>query len=282
MATLKCITGALSMNATALKTAEIKLGTRLRTNEILTVHSGRRGHSSYGGTSFIAIASEPACRQRHALLELTVAGIAFAFYSPAERALVDYQVHAYTLTTSKSKAAASFIASYSSRNDLLLLVFTSFNLRIESSPELLSALEACGGSTMLHSLATSSSGQINANYALVARCSDRPRAGYSANLGLEVSDSLSADIEIDVDEYYFFANGESKAGINFTYDPGMTPSLIAMSRSYGTTAGGTTLVLNITGIPSFTMHNLSVSLGGVTCAVRDSEIKTYRGLSLCR
>lgn len=282
MATLKCVTGALSMNVTELKTAEVKLGTRLRTNEILTIHSGRKGHPSYGGTSFIAIASEPACRQRHVLLELTVAGIAFAFYSPAERMLVDHQVHTYTLTTSKSKIAASFIASYSSRTDLLLLVITSFNLRMESSPELLGALKACGGSTMLHSLGPSSGGQINANYALVARCSDRPRAGYSANLGLEVFDSLSADIEINIDEYYFFPNGESKAAVNFTYDPSMTPSLIAMSRTHGTTAGGTTVILNITGTPSFTTHNVSVSLGGVTCAVRDSEIGTYRGLNLCR
>lgn len=284
-ATLQCRTGALPNNVTELVSAEAKIGTRLRTNERLVLHSGRKGYSSYGDKSFIAVSTEPYCRSRKLLLELTSAGIAFAFYSPSKRDLVDYQTYTYTLTTSRSKAAADFIASYASRDDLLLVVITSYNLFLESTSELLSAIKTCGGSSLLHSLPSSSGNYLYGNYALVARCTDQngaqPLAGYSANLGLEVSNDYAADIEIDVDDYFFFTNGMYKTGFNFTYDPALTPVVFAMSRLNGTTAGGTTLSLNVSNLPTHLQSNVSVTLGGVKCATTYADIGSYRGLHLC-
>lgn len=282
---LSCVTGALDENVTERMSAEPKVGTRLRPGSShLVLHSGRNGGSAaYGGPSFIAVSYEKSCRFRSPLLQLSSTGIAFAFYAPATRSLVDsLKVQSWRITASKSEEAAHFIRGYSHREDLLLVIITAYNLRVDSSPgDLLAAIEACGGSNMMFQRAATGNSYLRGNYALVARCSDQPAAGHWANLGLEVSSDTAADINVDVGSNFFFENGRSKSPFNFTYDPGLTPYVVAMSRLNGTTAGGTTLRLNVTNLPGDLVGNVSVTLGGVTCATRYNEVGSYRGLHLC-
>lgn len=60
----------------------------------------------------------------------------------------------------------------------------------------------------------------------------------------------------------------------YNYDPAMTPVVTGMNRNYGSSAGGTRVYL--TG-ERLAADDVSVELCGVTCALRVSEIGSYKG-----
>ena len=57
--------------------------------------------------------------------------------------------------------------------------------------------------------------------------------------------------------------------------------LESLSRYNGTTAGGTTLKLNVSGISEALAQNLTVTLGGIPCALHYDDITSYRDQHLC-
>ena len=91
------------------------------------------------------------------------------------------------------------------------------------------------------------------------------------------------EMEVDIDSKFELYNGDAHARFNFTYAPELTPTLQSVSRLNGTTAGGTTLKLNVTGIRKglATVENTTVTLGGVLCAIQLSDVATYRDQHLC-
>ena len=71
---------------------------------------------------------------------------------------------------------------------------------------------------------------------------------------------------------------------SYNYRTDKTPVVTGISRSNGTTAGGTTVLLfgyNLGSSDTTGTTNVSVTLGGVLCATRREDVSSYRGKSLC-
>jgi hypothetical protein len=95
---------------------------------------------------------------------------------------------------------------------------------------------------------------------------------------------LTACAEVDLVDYFDFgddarAEGE---GQNFTYDAELTPAVLSISRTNGTTAGGTVVKLNVTGFGAVaTLADVTVTIAGVVCSTTTDEVGDYRGQNLC-
>jgi len=297
---ISCATGALEDNVTALASARVAVRTRFRSNERVTIHAGDSDGSNSGGLSFVYATNDVGCGFRNELWYESWQGVLFAFYDAKARAF-EASLFQSDLSVAQSEEAAAFIESYERRDDLVLLVVTSRWFRMSEEHTLRDAVKRCGGSDALFKLAASSWGWVYGDYVLIGQCGKG--AGWSASKGLEGSSEEGVTIDVDLDAFFSIPNGEATMLQNFTYDPKLSPTLTALSRFNGTTAGGTTLEINMTGIETCvdrctvpgpnlapragiakglaTTGNVSVTLGGVTCAVKYSEIGSYRDQHLC-
>ena len=167
--------------------------------------------------------------------------------------------------------------------DYILVVATRQWRWQVASPELTTALRACGASSALNGLPDYDGQWLNKPYLLVAQCGS---GVASAERGLELvgesGDSLA--LEVDLAEHFFFGDGVAHAAAslaNYTYDLALTPRVLSISRLNGTTAGGTTVELNVTGIARVPAGRVVVRLAGIVCATTYDEIGEYRGQHLC-
>ena len=87
-----------------------------------------------------------------------------------------------------------------------------------------------------------------------------------------------AFVGTDPFDYFDFDLPSASTPLLYTYDESLTPYVEWMSRSNGTTAGGTTVQLRGSG---FVANSTSVTLAEITCAVNYDQVGTYRGLHLC-
>ena len=111
------------------------------------------------------------------------------------------------------------------------------------------ALKRCGATSALHKLTADRTNSINGQYILVSQCGKG--VAWASQHGLEASavdTGTALEMEVDIDSKFELYNGDAHARFNFTYAPELTPTLQSVSRLNGTTAGGTTLKLNVTGI----------------------------------
>ena len=275
--TLTCVTGPLPANATYVNgvSARPRVRTRLRTGTTLVVRTGTSG--------FVATQSEAGCRFA------TTCGrrayrIFIGFYNAKTRSLEDYYDKNH-LTVANADGAADFIESYEARDDLIFVVFTTYRYEyLEWEPRLPAALKRCGATSALHKLTADRTNSINGQYILVSQCGKG--VAWASQHGLEASavdTGTALEMEVDIDSKFELYNGDAHARFNFTYAPELTPTLQSVSRLNGTTAGGTTLKLNVTGIRKglATVENTTVTLGGVLCAIQLSDVATYRDQHLC-
>ena len=275
--TLTCVTGPLPANATYVNgvSARPRVRTRLRTGTTLVVRTGTNG--------FVATQSEAGCRFRDDLWS-TSHRIFIGFYNAKTRSLEDYYDKNH-LTVANSEGAADFIESYEARDDLIFVVFTTYRYEyLEWEPRLPAALKRCGATSALHKLTADRTTSINGHYILVSQCGKG--VAWASQHGLEASATATGtvlEMEVDIDSKFELYNGDAHARFNFTYEPELTPTLQSVSRLNGTTAGGTTLRLNVTGIRKglATVENTTVTLGGVLCAIQLSDVATYRDQHLC-
>ena len=150
------------------------------------------------------------------------------------------------------------------------------------------ALEECGGSSMLNMLPEYDGDSHQFPYILVGQCGKGLGSGWSAARGLEIDGDewANIDLEVDLAEYFEFGDGTSDdgGGTNYTYDPDLTTRVLSISRTNGTTAGGTTVQLNVTGlsrVKSISPSDVVVRLAGRVCATTTDEVGEYRSLNLC-
>ena len=110
--------GPLPANATYVNgvSARPRVRTRLRTGTTLVVRTGTSG--------FVATQSEAGCRFRDDLWS-TAYRIFIGFYNAKTRSLEDYYDKNH-LTVANADGAADFIESYEARDDLILVVFTTY------------------------------------------------------------------------------------------------------------------------------------------------------------
>mgnify|MGYP003307879992 FL=1 len=227
--------------------------------------------------------SEAGCRFRDDLWS-TAYRIFIGFYNAKTRSLEDYYDKNH-LTVANSEGAADFIESYEARDDLIFVVFTTYRYEyLEWEPRLPAALKRCGATSALHKLTADRVTSINGHYILVSQCGKG--VAWASQHGLEASATATGtalEMEVDIDSKFELYNGDAHARFNFTYAPELTPTLQSVSRLNGTTAGGTTLKLNVTGIREglATVENTTVTLGGVLCAIQLSDVATYRDQHLC-
>ena len=121
-------------------------------------------------------------------------------------------------------------------------------------------------------------------YVLAGKCN--APAGWSVERGLEqvltteiedlTGTSRRASVLFPNVGQHFVRSTQPDPVTNFTYNyvPSLTPRITAMSRQSGTTAGGTTVLIDGT---LFDQGSVSVSLSGVTCATEFAGIGEYRG-----
>ena len=281
--TLTCVTGPMPANVSyaADISARPRVRTRLRTGTTLIV---RAGTTQSGDSGFVATQSEAGCRFRDPLWSTSTYSIFFGFYDAKTRSLEASYEPGYEMTVAESQAAAAFIATYEERDDLIFVVVTNEYFKLHWEPLLPAALKRCGATSALHKLPASDGAWVYGHYLLVGQCGRG--VAWSAQHGLEMSNAdtgTALQLEVDVDATFELWNGDSHAGFNFTYAPALTPTLVSVSRLNGTTAGGTTLRLNVTGIARglASVDNTSVTLGGIACALRVEDVRSYRDQFLC-
>ena len=164
----------------------------------------------------------------------------------------------------------------------LLVVVTHNSYYHTPDDDFTKAFEACGGSDMFDSGMDDYWDQKQ--YILVGQCGAGLGAGYSASVGLEGKQGYNYwPLELQADPFTYFdlamAPSPSPAGdVEYVYDERVTAYVSTINRLNGTTAGGTTVVINGTGfIPNAT----TVYLAGVKCATEYAEIGSYREQHLC-
>ena len=58
--------------------------------------------------------------------------------------------------------------------------------------------------------------------------------------------------------------------------------MLSISRTNGTTAGGTVVALNVTGLGAVaSLADVTVTIAGVVCSTTTDEVGDYRGQNLC-
>jgi hypothetical protein len=225
--------------------------------------------------------------------------ITSVFYDPVAREIISY-CGTWSLTDANSAYHAAFIESrgessttWSSGSwdqvasvEYVLIVTTNLAGTLEhwASDDLTDALYECGGSSMLNGLPDYDGEAHQEPYLLIAQCESEMD---SDDYGLELTGASGEDLELEVDlaRYFFYgddAKSESVEDIsNYTYDVDFTPHIMEISRLNGSTAGGTTIQLNVTGIHGVPAERLVVRLADIVCATTYDEIQEYRSLHLC-
>ena len=237
-------------------------------------------------------------------------GLQSFFYDPVARGLVSSLKTWYGRTSDQEEHIA-FIASRGNTNtgNILLsdveegsvvwsktasasyiyIMVTLYSITTHQySNGMTAALEECGGSSMLNMLPEYDGDSHQFPYILVGQCGKGLGSGWSAARGLEIDGDewANIDLEVDLAEYFEFGDDTSDdgGGKNYTYDPDLTTRVLSISRTNGTTAGGTTVQLNVTGlsrVKSISPSDVVVRLAGRVCATTTGEVGEYRSLNLC-
>ena len=123
-------------------------------------------------------------------------------------------------------------------------------------------------------------------YILVGQCGAGLGAEWALVRGLEIAgeeDLVQEDVTVRLSDYFELeVDAVNGASGNFTFDPALTPIITGISRTNGTTAGGTTVVLNVTGLPiDVGIDDIEVYLAGIKCALVYGDIGSYRDQHLC-
>lgn len=134
------------------------------------------------------------------------------------------------------------------------------------------------------------SGRVSRNYALVGKCGVGLPSGYSRARNLEVAAANEREtLELVFNPSDMFSQGvigEVPGGDILHYNPKDTYEMTSISRQNGTTAGGTTVVINGTvggtvGSMDGFAEDTEVYIGGVRCATEYADIGEYREQHLC-
>ena len=139
-------------------------------------------------------------------------GVLSLFYDPVARAVVAY-THTDGLWGGNIDIHVSFLSSFgtsdydylssdwseSASGDYILVVTTDSNYPQYYSDELMSALEECGGSSIMNTLPTYNGDWHAFPYILVGQCGKGLGAGWSADRGLEIAgDSEWSQLDLEV------------------------------------------------------------------------------------
>ena len=256
--------------------------------EALHIHAGSIWYSVPSYVSIIWSPGVYGVEER--LWTSATRGMLSLFFNPVARTVVSY-LHTSTLSETCISEHIDFIAclgesgggwssgewSAPASGKYVLVMVSDSNYQQHYSEKLTVALEACGGSSMLNTLPSYDGDWHAFPFALVGQCGNGLGSGWSANRGLELkgdSEWSQVDLELDLADYFTFGDDARLEGVrNFTYDPALTPTLLSISRNNGTTAGGTTVSLNVTGLGKTSLADITVKLAGVVCSTTADEVR---------
>ena len=210
--------------------------------------------------------------------------IFIGFYNAKTRSLEDYYDKNH-LTLANADGAADFIESYEARDDLILVVFTTYRYEyLEWEPRLPAALKRCGATSALHKLTADRTNSINGQYILVSQCGKG--VAWASQHGLEASavdTGTVLEMEVDIDSKFELYNGDAHARFNFTYAPELDADItecLAAERHDGRRHN-----------PQAERHGHPQGprdgrehdrdAGRRVCAIQLSDVATYRDQHLC-
>jgi len=168
------------------------------------------------------------------------------------------------------------------REDLVIAITHAYPAHDKVGSRITSALKKCGGSNMLDRLTISYNGnptlEVRDRYVFVGQCGAGLAMGWSEDVGLELT-SKDRLLTLEFNPYDFFKIGKRVeiADETYRYDSSLTPFISSISRTNGTTAGGTTVHISGEDMSDDPL----VTIGGVVCSTRSEQIQEYRNKSLC-
>ena len=217
--------------------------------------------------------------------------ICAGYYDPATRTVVrTLSLYGYD-TAARRESMIDFIKSGRVKH-LFFIVSRYWNLH-GTDEALVTALESCGASDTIFT-SDSSDQYERKSYILLGQCNAGLSRGYSASVGMEGKGAYYYhNLELETDPLSAFnvgldpATGDDAASTTgastttweYSYSEALTPRVYSISRLNGTTAGGTTVMINGTGFGN--NATTDVFLAGIRCAVTYEQIGSYRGQHLC-